>query len=213
MAAITSSFEGSGASRAWYSQPCMLGIDEAGRGPVLGPMVYGCAFCAISDADRVAKQAYADSKTLTEEKRDQLFDALKEDTGMGWAVDVISPQVLSAHMLRREKVSLNVISHDSAMGLIRLALDKGVNIQQVYVDTVGDPGSYEERLSRAFPKISFTVAAKADSKYPIVSAASIAAKTRSRRTGYWRPWTRCLASPTSSASAGPRASSCWRRTA
>lgn len=77
------------------------GIDEAGRGPVLGPMVYGAAFCALSYKDRLAKAEYADSKALTEEKREALFARLKADDAMGWMVDAISAETLSVKMLRK----------------------------------------------------------------------------------------------------------------
>ena len=110
----------------WWKEPCILGavpwspaarvaalstfaaltrrragIDEAGRGPVLGPMVYGAAFCAVSYKPALAKAAYADSKALTEERRDALFAQLKADTAMGWIVDSISAEALSTKMLRR----------------------------------------------------------------------------------------------------------------
>jgi hypothetical protein len=85
----------------WWKTPCVLGIDEAGRGPVLGPMVYGAAFCAVSNKERLAKAAYADSKTLTEEKRESLFAQLKADATMGWVVDSISAHALSTKMLRK----------------------------------------------------------------------------------------------------------------
>lgn len=46
----------------------------------------------------------------------------------------------------------------------------------MYVDALGKTGPYEAYLSALFPDISFTVAAKADQKYKIVGAASVAAK-------------------------------------
>jgi ribonuclease H2 subunit A len=49
-------------------------------------------------------------------------------------------------------------------------------LPQVFIDTVGDPDRYRAKLERAFPGITFTVCPKADALYPIVSAASIAAK-------------------------------------
>jgi ribonuclease H2 subunit A len=51
------------------------------------------------------------------------------------------------------------------------------NIQpQVYVDALGTTTTYERYLSSVFPGISFTVTTKADSKFKIVGAASVAAK-------------------------------------
>ncbi|KAL6327923.1 hypothetical protein AAG906_027334 [Vitis piasezkii] len=118
----------------WASEPCMMGIDEAGRGPVL------------------------DSKTLKEEKREELFENLKADESIGWAVDVIDPRELSAKMLKK----------------------------LVYVDTVGDAEKYRLKLSERFPAVKFVVAKKADSLYPVVSGASIVAKvTRDRALRDW----------------------------
>ena len=49
------------------------------------------------------------------------------------------------------------------------------------MDTVGSPDRYQEYLSKAFQdRIKFTVTKKADSLFPVVSAASICAKVASR---------------------------------
>lgn len=170
----------------WASKPCIMGIDEAGRGPVLGPMVYGCLYCARSYEKTLSTLNFADSKTLKEEKREELFENLKANEAIGWAVDVIDPKELSAKMLKKNKINLNEISHNSATGLVTRVLNMGVLLTEVYVDTVGDSEKYRVKLSERFPSIKFIVAKKADSLYPVVSGASIVAKvTRDRALREW----------------------------
>lgn len=73
--------------------------------------------------------------------------------------------------------SLNKLSHQAAVNLIQKVLDRGVNVTHVFVDTVGDPQRYQEYLDRVFHgRITFKVTSKADSLFPVVSAASIVAK-------------------------------------
>ena len=171
--------------------PCVLGVDEAGRGPVLGPLVYGIAYCPVSYQEHLKLIGFADSKALTAERRDTLLSALIDDsTHLGWSVRVMSPQDISAGMLRRRPVNLNAQSSQATVSLIARVLQSGVDVTEIYVDTVGDPKSYSKLLSSHFPRhkhIKWTVTSKADAIYPIVGAASIAAKvTRDRCIDAWK---------------------------
>ncbi|EGR28608.1 ribonuclease large subunit, putative [Ichthyophthirius multifiliis] len=63
----------------------VMGIDEAGRGPVIGPMVYGCCIWPITNTnnkkhenDKMENEGFNDSKALTIEKREALFARMQE---------------------------------------------------------------------------------------------------------------------------------------
>lgn len=170
------------------SEPCVLGIDEAGRGPVLGPMVYGIAFCPVSKNGDLKALGVDDSKALSEDQREKLLQiVLDNNEYIGWAVDILSPSFISTSMNKRGKYNLNAMSHDTAINLVKDAIQHGVNVSEVYVDTVGPPEKYQAKLEGIFPNISITVAKKADSLYPCVSAASICAKVA--RDHALRDWT------------------------
>ncbi|XP_076812851.1 ribonuclease H2 subunit A-like [Clavelina lepadiformis] len=159
-------------------EPCILGIDEAGRGPVLGPMVYAACFCPVSSKEDLANMGCDDSKVLKEEQRETLFEKLNAATSdfIGWIIHILSPNYLSTSMLSRSKYNLNSISHDTAIDLVKTVTKLGVDVKEIYVDTVGPPDVYQAKLQRIFPQIKVTVEKKADAKYPVVSAASICAK-------------------------------------
>lgn len=71
----------------------IIGIDEAGRGPLAGPVVVA----GVAMAPRLAALALAgikDSKQLSAKQRDEWFDFLTCHPHIKWAVSRISPGVI-----------------------------------------------------------------------------------------------------------------------
>lgn len=87
------------------SCPCIVGVDEAGRGPVLGPMVYSLAYYPKNGEETLSKMKFADSKALTDKTREFLFDQVEKREGdfknLGYAVKILAPNMISNCMLRR----------------------------------------------------------------------------------------------------------------
>ncbi|KAJ8145109.1 hypothetical protein OY671_001796 [Metschnikowia pulcherrima] len=168
------------------NEPIVLGVDEAGRGPVMGPMVYGISYCLESYQSQLkSRYGFADSKILKEVVRTELFKLLHDEThelyqNVGWAACTMTAKDISSGMLRSilgaGSYNLNEQAHDTTIQLIKEVLDSGVKVSKIFVDTVGPPVTYQAKLQKYFPGIDITVAKKADSIYPIVSTASVVAK-------------------------------------
>lgn len=155
----------------------IAGIDEAGRGPMIGPMV----ICGVSvDSKKLhllEKIDVRDSKVLSPSRRLKLKDRIEQ------IVDKIEIRTVSASDIDRlrKKKTLNEIEV-SEFALIA----KKLNPQEVYLDAADVKASrFGERvgkLSGLESKGTVIVSEhKADSKYPIVSAASIIAKVERDR--------------------------------
>lgn len=84
-----------------------------------------------------------------------------------WIVRLISAQEISDKM-QRQTSNLNEMSRDAAIQMIRETQAKGVNVKQVFVDTVGDPKWYQTFLTKQFGgTIEFRVEKKADSLFKV----------------------------------------------
>ncbi|WVQ84651.1 ribonuclease HII [Cryptococcus sp. DSM 104549] len=161
----------------------IMGIDEAGRGR---PMVYAAAYCPLSFKPTLEGLGFDDSKALSAEVRQALWESFDTNEPLCYSSATLSPQDISSHMLRRIPVNLNRQAEDATVGLIKSALDRGLNIRECYVDALGPAPQWQARLSAIFPTIAFTVCPKADSLFKIVGAASIIAKvTRDRYIHTW----------------------------
>jgi ribonuclease H2 subunit A len=167
--------------------PCCVGIDEAGRGPVLGPMVYGLCYWPLSEAKSIDALGFNDSKQLSEAERERMLREIEQQSRrIGRVLCDLPAEFISTSMLLRGPISLNELSYVAAIEMVRRVVAQGVNVAELYVDAVGNCDRYAERLRREFPGAVVTVKPKADALYKVVGAASICAKvTRDRAIKAW----------------------------
>jgi len=150
----------------------MCGVDEAGRGPAMGPLVVGAV--AAEDDDAFRQMGVKDSKQLTPRARDRLYDQIV-DAADHWSTEIISAEDIDE---QRKTLSLN----DIEMRMFCKAADMG-GVTVIYADCPDvNEASFSQRMKTLFGKdVEIIAKHKADDTYPIVSAASIIAKvTRDR---------------------------------
>lgn len=139
---------------AMYANIC--GIDEAGRGPLCGPVVAG-AVILPKNCDILYIN---DSKKLSEKMRDVLYDEISEGA-IAWAVGVVSPE-------RIDEINILQATYEA----MRIAIDK----LKVKPDILLNDAVIIPQVD--IPQIKII---KGDAKSQSIAAASIMAKvTRDR---------------------------------
>ena len=129
----------------------ICGIDEAGRGPLAGPVAAGAAIlpkdCQILYLN--------DSKKLSESRREELFLEIKEKA-IAWSVGIVGPE-------RIDEINILQATYEA----MRQAISKLDPVPQVLLnDAVTIPGV-------AIPQVPII---KGDAKSVSIAAASILAK-------------------------------------
>jgi len=148
----------------------ICGIDEAGRGPVMGPMVVAAVFV---DNDGALKNiGVKDSKKLSPAVRERMYDEIM-------AVTEHRIIILSAGEIdsERDRRSLNEIELQMFADAV-----SGMDVSEVYADCPDvNESSFSSALSSKLRNVKVRAEHKADDKYSVVSAASVIAKvTRDR---------------------------------
>lgn len=136
----------------------VMGIDEAGRGPLAGGVYAAAVHVPLDLAEKLLVGSWSainDSKKLSPKKRDKLAEIIKSTEGCVWAVASASPaEIDELNILRATHLAMN-----------RARAQVGASIR-VLVDGLPVP-----TLSDS------TNVIKGDAKSLLIAAASILAKT------------------------------------
>ncbi|MFH1780006.1 MAG: ribonuclease HII [Candidatus Micrarchaeota archaeon] len=149
----------------------LIGVDEAGRGCVIGPLVI-CAF-KINEKHEIElkKMGVKDSKLLAPTTRNKLY---KELIKSKHCLRIIPATELTE--LMNKKISLNEIE---AIKIAECLQELDDNETTAFIDSPdANPKKFAERIKRLAPNLKIKIIAenKADVNHLVASAASIIAK-------------------------------------
>ncbi len=138
----------------------VAGIDEAGRGPLVGPVVAGCVVFVNRDVNPYLLENLNDSKKISKKKREKLYEILIEEKEKGNVLIGIGKASV------KEIDELNILNA-TFVAMNRALEDSKANPMVVLVDGNKIPKGM---------KVEAKAIVKGDSKSYSISAASIVAK-------------------------------------
>lgn len=169
----------------------ICGVEEAGRGPVLGPMAM--AICWVKEENEyLLREAGArDSKMLTPQQREstlERLDALRKAKKIGYELALLSPKEIDA-VVEGDGDNLNKLELRTSAMLINTVLKKlgKERLAKALIDcptknTAKYAADIKKLLKgRGAKDVEVIAEHKADVTYPVVSAASIIAKVNRDR--------------------------------
>jgi ribonuclease HII len=147
-----------------------VGADEAGKGPVLGPMV-----CAAVRAPPAALDGVDDSKRLAPDRREALAARLRGDDRVRVGVETVS-----VARIDDPTTEMNGLSLAGQAAAVRAVAEAGDRVLSDAADV--DAARFERRLADALgPDLAVTADHAADETHPVVGAASVVAKAERDR--------------------------------
>ncbi len=153
----------------------VAGVDEAGRGSAIGPLVVAGASFPSESIGTLVELGVKDSKQLTVKRRLELAPQI-EALATGVRYFDLQPRSIDSVVNRGVKLKRLNYLEATAMACVLRELDP----EEAYVDASDvDEARYGEMILRLLPaKPKLVSEHKADSTYPVVSAASVLAKVR-----------------------------------
>ncbi len=156
----------------------IAGVDDAGRGCVIGPLVIAGVLLDESRLDELRIIGVKDSKRLSPKRRMEFAPQI-EHIASRHAFFELAPPVIDRVVKRNMK--LRKLNYLEAMAMAKVIRD--LQPDRAYVDPSDVlPERYAKQMLRVLPEKPEMVSEHhADSKYLVVSAASILAKVRRDR--------------------------------
>lgn len=153
----------------------IAGIDEAGRGAVVGPMVIAGISIESGNHKKLKKIGVKDSKELTPKKREQLY---KEIERLAKDIVVIKIPACMITAYQSKKINLDQIEAIKMADIIKM-----LQADKFYVDSIEQNSKKFEKMIRENLDKDYNVVVKnyLDENIPVVSAASIIAKVERDR--------------------------------
>ena len=149
----------------------ICGTDEAGRGPVIGPLVMAGVLIEDKDEVKLKNIGARDSKLLAPKHREDLFDKIVEIVKK-YKIITVSPKEID-EALESDDLNLNWLEAQKTAEIIN-----HLKPEKAFIDSPSaNCKAYKEYLRNILYKdIHLVVEHKADVNYPVASAASILAK-------------------------------------